>query len=131
MAETAPSQSRPIVHGRCHAGDGESRNEAHRDQAIVNQYLAEQLFGHQYPVKMVKRLPRVVTTLNRRVKQLTGQRPVAVIKKQTVYAQASTASLRRSVGELKNPPRRGGLLFACSQRIGRQNATCDRFELVS
>ena len=85
--------------------------EVHCDQAIVerfNRHLAEQLLGHQYAVEMrlpagecarmwVKRLPRVVDALNGRVTRLMEQKPIDAIKKQTVYAQASTAPWQRPV----------------------------------
>ena len=94
------------------------RTEIHRDQAIVerfNRTLAERLFGHQYVVEMtsegkrstewVKRLPDVVSALNNEVTRLTGKRPAAAIKENSVVAKPSTPYSRPvGMNEKKLPP---------------------------
>ena len=80
--------------------------DIHRDQAFVetfNRTLAERLFGHQHGVEMrhpdkrstewVKRLPDVVSALNKEVTRLTGQKPAEAIKKKTFSAKPSTPYL--------------------------------------
>ena len=93
------------------------RVDIHRDQAIVerfNRILAERLFVHQYGVEMrhpdkrstewVKRLPDVVSALNKEVTHLTGQKAAETIKKKTVSAKPSTPYLRPvGVNEKKLP----------------------------
>ena len=82
--------------------------EIHRDQAIVerfNRTLAERLFGHQYAIEIrmpegqrstvwVKRLPKVVSSLNNQVTRLIGMKPAAVIKERAVTSKPSTKYLR-------------------------------------
>ena len=84
------------------------RTAIHRDQAIserFNRTLAERLFGHQYPAEMrlpegqrstawVKKLPKVVSSLNNEVTSLTGKKPVVAIKEKAVAAKPSTKYLR-------------------------------------
>ena len=84
------------------------RTEIHRDQAIVerfNRTLAKRLFGHQYAVEMrlpegqrstawVKRLPKVVSSLNNEVTRLIGMKPAATIKEKAVPSRPSTKYLR-------------------------------------
>ena len=88
------------------------RPNIYRDQAIVksfNRTHAKRLFGHQYAVEMrlpegqrstawVKRLPKVVATLNKKVTSLTGNKPAVAIKEKAVSAKPSTPNLR-AVGE--------------------------------
>ena len=76
----------------------------HRDQGIVerfNRSLSERLFSFQYSQEMnlksgerstewVKRLPEVVSALNREKTRLTGRRPVDAIKEGIVDAKSST-----------------------------------------
>ena len=83
----------------------------HRDQGIVeriNRSLSERLFSFQYSQEMnlksgerstewVKRLPEVVSALNREKTRLTGRRPVDAIKEKVVDAKSSTFS--RPVGK--------------------------------
>ena len=80
------------------------RTEIHRDQAIVehfNRTLAERLFGHQYAMEMllpedqrstawVKRLPDVVSALNKEVTSLIGKKPAVAIKEKAVTSKPST-----------------------------------------
>ena len=82
--------------------------EIHRDQAIVerfNRTLAERLFGYQYAVEMrspeglrsrewVKRLPKVVSALNKQVTRLIGMKPSAAIKEKVVISEPATKYLR-------------------------------------
>ena len=84
------------------------RTEIHRDQAIVerfNRTLAERLFGYQYAVEMrlpedqrstawVKRLPKVVSSLNNEVTRLIGMKPAVAIKEKAVTSKPSTKYLR-------------------------------------
>ena len=84
------------------------RAEIHRDQAIVERFnctLAERLFGYQYAVEMrlpedqqstawVKRLPKVVSSLNNEVTRLIGMKPAAAIKEKAVTSKRSTKYLR-------------------------------------
>ena len=84
------------------------RTEIRRYQANVerfNRTLAERLFGHQCAVEMrlpegqrstawVKRLPEVVSALNKEVTRVTGEKPAEVVKKKTVSAKPSTPCLR-------------------------------------
>ena len=93
------------------------RVDIRRDQAIVerfNRILAARLFGHQYGVEMrhpdkrstewVKRLPDVLSALNKEVTRLTGQKHAEAIKKKTVSANPSTPYLRPvGVNEKKLP----------------------------
>ena len=83
----------------------------HRDQGIVekfNRSLSERLFSFQYSQEMnlksgerstewVKRLPEVVSALNREKTRLTGRRPVDAIKEKVINAKSSTFS--RPVGK--------------------------------
>ena len=76
----------------------------HRDQGIVerfNRSLSERLFSFQYSQEMnlksgerstewVKRLPEVVSALNREKTRLTGRRPVDAIKEKAINAKSST-----------------------------------------
>ena len=76
----------------------------HRDQGIVerfNRTLGERLFSFQYSQEMnmksgerstewVKRLPEVVSALNREKTRLTEKRPVDAIKEKVVDAKSST-----------------------------------------
>ena len=76
----------------------------HRDQGIVerfNRSLSERLFSFQYSQEMnlksserstewVKRLPEVVSALNREKTRLTEKRQVDAIKKKVVDAKSST-----------------------------------------
>ena len=76
----------------------------HRDQGIVerfNRSLSERLFSFQYSQEMnlksgerstewVKRLPEVVSALNREKTRLTEKRPVDAIKEKTINAKSST-----------------------------------------
>ena len=76
----------------------------HRDQGIVerfNRTLGEWLFSFQYSQEMnmksgkrstewVKRLPEVVSALNREKTRLTEKRPVDAIKEKVVDAKSST-----------------------------------------
>ena len=76
----------------------------HRDQGIVerfNRSLSERLFSFQYSQEMnlksgkrstewVKRLPEVVSALNREKTRLTGRRPVDAIKEKMINAKSST-----------------------------------------
>ena len=76
----------------------------HRDQGIVerfNRTLGERLFSFQYSQEMnmksgerstewVKRLPEVVSALNREKTRLTENRPVDAIKEKVVDAKSST-----------------------------------------
>ena len=78
----------------------------HRDQGIVerfNRSLSERLFSFQYSQEMnlksgerstewVKRLPEVVSALNREKTRLTEKRPVDAIKEGIVDAKSSTFS---------------------------------------
>ena len=78
----------------------------HRDQGIVerfNRSLSERLFSFQYSQEMniksgerstewVKRLPEVVSALNREKTRLTEKRPVDAIKEKTINAKSSTFS---------------------------------------
>ena len=89
------------------------RVDIHRDQAIVerfNRTPAERLFGHQYAVEMllpegqrstawVKRLPGVVSALNKEVKSLIGKKPAVAIKEKSVNARPSTTPYSRPVGK--------------------------------
>ena len=70
-----------------------------------NRTLAERLFGHQYAVEIrlpegqrstewVKRLPAVVSALNKEVTRLTSKKPAETIKEKVVFAKASTPYLR-------------------------------------
>ncbi|PFX13674.1 putative uncharacterized transposon-derived protein F54H12.3 [Stylophora pistillata] len=83
----------------------------HRDQGIVerfNRTLGERLFSFQYGQEMnfkdrtrstewVKRLPEVVSALNREETRLTGKKPIDAIKEKVVDAKSST-SYSRPVG---------------------------------
>ena len=95
------------------------RPEIHRDQAIVerfNRTLAERLFGYQYAVEMnmkdnkrstewVKRLPSVVSALNKEVTRLTGKKPAEAIKEKSVSSKPATPYSRPvGVNEKKLPP---------------------------
>ena len=76
----------------------------HRDQGIVerfNRSLSERLFSFQYiqeinlksgerSTEWVKRLPEVVSALNREKTRLTEKRPVDAIKEKVVDAKSST-----------------------------------------
>ena len=78
----------------------------HRDQGIVerfNRSLSERLFSFQYSQEMnmksgerstewVKRLPEVVSALNREKTRLTEKRPVDAIKEKVINAKSSTFS---------------------------------------
>ena len=78
----------------------------HRDQGIVerfNRSLSERLYSFQYSQEMnmksgerstewVKRLPEVVSALNREKTRLTGRRPVHAIKEKVINAKSSTFS---------------------------------------
>ena len=86
----------------------------HRDQGIVerfNRSLSERLFSFQYSQEMnmksgerstewVKRLPEVVSALNREKTRLTEKRPVDAIKEKTINAKSSTFS-RLSLEKMK------------------------------
>ena len=94
------------------------RTEIHRDQAIVerfNRTLAERLFGYQYAVEMrlpedqrstawVKRLPKVVSSLNNEVTRLIGMKPSVAIKEKAVTSKPSTKYLRPVGLNEKNLP---------------------------
>ena len=94
------------------------RAEIHRDQAIVerfNRTLAERLFGYQYAVEMrlpedqrstawVKRLTKVVSSLNNEVTRLIGMKPAAAIKEKAVTSKPSTKYLRPVGLNEKNLP---------------------------
>ena len=76
----------------------------HRDQGIVerfNRRLSERLFSFQYRQEInmksgersrewVKRLPEVISALNREKTRLTEKRPVDAIKEKTINAKSST-----------------------------------------
>ena len=78
----------------------------HRDQGIVerfNRSLSERLFSFQYSQEMnlksgersrewVKRLPEVISALNREKTRLTEKRPVDAIKEKVINAKSSTFS---------------------------------------
>ena len=78
----------------------------HRDQGIIerfNRSLSERLFSVQYSQEMnlksgerstewVKRLPEVVSALNREKTRLTERRPVDAIKEKVINAKSSTFS---------------------------------------
>lgn len=69
------------------------RPEIHRDQAIIerfNRTLTKHLFGHQYAVQMVKRLPEVVAALNNEVSRMTCKKPAVAIKAKAISAKPST-----------------------------------------
>ena len=84
----------------------------HRDQGIVKRFnstLAQRLFGHQYAMEMllpegkrstkwVKRLPKVVSTLNNEVTSLIGKKPAVAIKEKAVSSKPST-KYNRPVGK--------------------------------
>ena len=83
----------------------------HRDQGIIerfNRSLSERLFSFQYSQEMnlksgerstewVKRLPEVVSALNREKTRLKGRRPVDAIKEKVINAKSYTFS--RPVGK--------------------------------
>ena len=87
------------------------RTEIHRDQAIVerfNRTLVECLFGHQYAVEMrlpedqrstawVKRLPKVVSSLNNEVTRLIGMKPAAAIKEKAVTSKPKHGFVREEL----------------------------------
>jgi len=63
------------------------------------------LFGHQYAEEMLlpegkrstawlKRLPEVVSALNKEVTSLIGMKPAVAIKEKSVYARPSTPYAR-------------------------------------
>ena len=91
-----------ICHGWPKNHHGWPKN--HHGQAIIEPFhctLAQCLFGHQDAVEMllvegqqsitwVKRLPRVVATLNNKTTHLTGKKPAEVLKEKAVAAMPGT-----------------------------------------
>ena len=80
----------------------------HRDQGIVerfNRSLSERLFSFQYSQEInmksderstewVKRLPEVISALNREKTRLTEKKPVDAIKENVINAKSSTFYFR-------------------------------------
>ncbi len=79
----------------------------HRGQGIVerfNRTLAERLFGYQYPQELsnpgtrneewVLRLPEVIKALNNEVTRLTGKKPSAAIRLNSVKARPASPASR-------------------------------------
>ena len=94
------------------------RPNIHRDQGIVerfNRTLAERLFGHQYAMEMnmssgrstawVKRLPEVVSALNKEVTRLIGKKLAVAIREKAVASKPAPPYMRPvGTNERKLPP---------------------------
>ena len=99
------------VHGECDQRNRTHKTyiscgltEIHRDQGIIerfNRMLAEHLLGNQYALEMLlpageqltawlKRLPDIVSALNKEVTRLIGKKPAVAIKNKAVSAKPST-----------------------------------------